>query len=54
MKSIILFNQIRFDKGQINAYDRQTDEIDLQKEMSQFNERRAELVQKQIEMINSY
>jgi outer membrane protein TolC len=46
-------NQDRFDKGQINAYDLLTDEIDFQKEMSRFNEKRAELVYKQIELINN-
>ncbi len=49
----ISVNQNRFEKGQINAYDLLADEIDLQKEMSKFNERRAELVRKQIEMINN-
>ncbi len=49
----ISLNQDRFEKGQINAYDLLTDEIDLQKEMSNFNEKRAELVKKQIEMINN-
>jgi len=46
-------NQDRFDKGQINAYDLITDEIDFQKEMTRFNEIRAELVYKQIELINN-
>jgi len=46
-------NQDRFDKGQINAYDLLTDEIDFQKELSRFNEKRAELVYKQIELINN-
>ena len=46
-------NQDRFDKGQINAYDLITDEIDFQKELSKFNEKRAELVYKQIELINN-
>jgi outer membrane protein len=46
-------NQERFDKGQINAYDLLTDEIDFQKEISKFNEKRAELVYKQIELINN-
>jgi outer membrane protein len=46
-------NQERFDKGQINAYDLLTDEIDFQKELSKFNEKRAELVYKQIELINN-
>jgi outer membrane protein len=46
-------NQERFDKGQINAYDLLTDEIDFQKEQSKFNEKRAELVFKQIELINN-
>lgn len=49
----IFLNQIRFEKGQINAYDLLTDEIDLQKEMSKFSEKSAELVQKQIELINN-
>jgi len=44
-------NQDRFDKGQINAYDLLTDEIDFQKEQSKFNEKRAELVFKQIELV---
>jgi len=46
-------NQDRFDKGQINAYDLLTDEIDFQKELSRFNEKRAELIYKQIELINN-
>jgi outer membrane protein len=46
-------NQERFDKGQINAYDLLTEEIDFQKEQSRFNEKRAELVFKQIELINN-
>ncbi|MDP4224485.1 MAG: TolC family protein [Bacteroidota bacterium] len=46
-------NQDRFDKGQINAYDLLTDEIDYQKEMSLLNEKQAELVYKQIELINN-
>ena len=46
-------NQDRFDKGQINAYDLLADEIDFQKELSRFNEKRAELVYKQIELINN-
>jgi outer membrane protein len=46
-------NQDKFDKGQINAYDLLTDEIDFQKEQSRFMEKRAELVSKQIELINN-
>jgi outer membrane protein len=46
-------NKERFEKGQINAYDLLTDEIDFQKEQSKFNEKRAELVFKQIELINN-
>jgi outer membrane protein TolC len=46
-------NQERFDKGQINAYDLLTDEIDFQKEIAKFDEKRAELVYKQIELINN-
>ena len=46
-------NKDRFDKGQINAYDLITDEIDFQKELTRFNEKRAELVFKQIELINT-
>jgi outer membrane protein len=46
-------NQERFDKGQVNAYDLLTDEIDFQKELSRFNEKQAELVYKQIELINN-
>jgi len=46
-------NQDRFDKGQINAYDLLTDEIDFQKELARYNEKRAELVYKQIELINN-
>jgi outer membrane protein len=46
-------NQDRFDKGQINAYDLLTDEIDYQKELSLLNEKQAELVFKQIELINN-
>jgi len=49
----LLLNQDRFDKGQINAYDLLTDEIDFQKEQSKFNEKRAELVYKKIELINN-
>jgi hypothetical protein len=46
-------NQDRFDKGQINACDLLTDEIDFQIEQSTFNEKRAELVSKNIELINN-
>ena len=46
-------NQDRFDKGQINAYDLITDEIDFQKELARYNEKRAEMVYKQIELINN-
>lgn len=46
-------NQDRFDKGQINGYDLITDEIDFQKELARYNEKRAELVLKQIELINN-
>jgi outer membrane protein len=46
-------NQDRFDKGQVNAFDLLTDEIDFQKEQSKYNEKRAELVYKQIELINN-
>jgi len=46
-------NRDRFDKGQINAYDLLTDEIDFQKEMARFNEKRAELFYKQIELISN-
>jgi outer membrane protein TolC len=46
-------NQDRFDKGQINAYDLLTDEIDFQKELTKFNEKQAELVYKQIELMNN-
>ncbi len=46
-------NQERYAKGQINAYDLLTDEIEFQKEISRFNEKRAELVYKQIELINN-
>jgi outer membrane protein len=52
-KENLSLNQDRFDKGQINAYDLLTDEIDFQKEQSKFNEIRAELVYKQIELINN-
>jgi outer membrane protein TolC len=45
-------NQDRFYKGQINAYDLLTDEIDFQREQSSYNERRAELFYKKIELIN--
>jgi outer membrane protein TolC len=44
-------NRERFDKGQINAYDLLTEEIDFQKEQSRYNEKRAELAYKQIELI---
>ena len=46
-------NRDRFDKGLINAYDLLRDEIDFQKEQSKFNEKRAELVFRQIELINN-
>ncbi len=46
-------NKERFEKGQINAYDLLTDEIDFQKEQSKYNEKRAELVFKQIEQVNN-
>ena len=46
-------NQDRFDKGQINAYDLLADEIDFQKEQSKFNEKRIQLVYKQIELIDN-
>ena len=46
-------NQDRFDKGQINAYDLLTDEIDYQKEMTLLNEKQTELVFKQIELMNN-
>jgi outer membrane protein len=46
-------NKERFEKGQINAYDLLTDEIDFQKEQIKLNEKRAELVNKQIELINN-
>ena len=46
-------NQAIFDKGQINAYDLLTDEIDYQKELALLNEKQAELVYKQIELINN-
>lgn len=46
-------NQERYAKGQINAYDLLTDEIEFQKEIARFNEKRAELVYKQIELINN-
>jgi outer membrane protein len=49
----LLLNRDRFDKGQINAYDLITDEIDYQKEQYKLNEKRAELVYKQIELINN-
>jgi outer membrane protein TolC len=48
-----ILNKERFEKGQINAYDLLTDEIDFQKELSKFDEKRAELVYKQIELINN-
>ena len=43
----------RFQKGKINEHDLLTDEIDFQKEQSKFNEKRAELVYKQIELISN-
>jgi outer membrane protein TolC len=46
-------NQDRFNKGQINAYDLLTDEIDFQKEQAKFNEKLAELVSKKVELINN-
>jgi outer membrane protein TolC len=52
-KENLSLNQDRFDKGQINAYDLLTDEIDFQKEQSRYNEKRAELVYKKIELINN-
>lgn len=44
-------NQDRFNKGQINAYDLLTDEIDFQKEQSVFSEKQAELFSKKIELL---
>lgn len=49
----ISLNQERFAKGQINAYDLLSEEIDLQKEMSNLNEKKRELTFKQIEFINN-
>jgi outer membrane protein len=49
----LTLNKERFEKGQINTYDLLTDEIDFQKEQSKFNEKRAELVFKKIELINN-
>jgi outer membrane protein len=49
----LLLNQDRFDRGQINAYDLINDEIDFQKELARYNEKRAELIYKQIELINN-
>jgi outer membrane protein TolC len=46
-------NQERFAKGQISAYDLITEEIDFQKEITRLNEKRAELVLKQIELISN-
>jgi outer membrane protein TolC len=46
-------NKDRFDKGQITAYDLLNEEIDFQKEQSKYNEKRTELVFKQIELINN-
>ncbi len=46
-------NKERFEKGQINAYDLLSDEVDYQKELSKFNELRAELVYKQIELLSN-
>jgi outer membrane protein len=43
----------RFDEGQINAYDLLAYEIDLQKEILKYNEKQAELLNKQIELINN-
>jgi outer membrane protein TolC len=52
-EEIISYNQDRFNKGQINAYDILSDEIDLQKEQSSYNEKRTELINKKIELINN-
>jgi outer membrane protein TolC len=49
----LTLNQDRFDKGLINAYDLISDEIDYQKELSMYNEKRAGLVSKQIELLNN-
>jgi outer membrane protein len=49
----LTLNKARFEKGQINAYDLLTDEIDFQKEQFKLNEKRAELVYKKIELINN-
>lgn len=46
-------SQDRFEKGQISAYDLLADEVDFQKEQSSFNEKRAELIYKKIELINN-
>jgi len=46
-------NQDRFDNGQINAYDLLTEELDFQKELARYTEKRAELVNKQIELLNN-
>ena len=46
-------NQERFAEGQINSYDLLSEEIEYQKELSRFNEKRAQLVYKQIELINN-
>jgi outer membrane protein TolC len=47
----ISLNQDRFENGQINTYDLLADQIDLQKEMSKFSEKSAELIRKQIDLI---
>lgn len=58
-KNIVLYeenlslSQDRFEKGQISAYDLLADEVDFQKEQSSFNEKRAELIYKKIELINN-
>lgn len=49
----IKLSQERFEEGQINAYELLSYEIDLQKEISKYSEKQAELAYKQIEMIDN-
>jgi hypothetical protein len=46
-------NHSGFNKGKITAYGLLTDEINYQNELSEFNEKRSGLVNKQIELIDN-
>lgn len=49
----LLLNRERFEKGQLNVYDLLNDEIDFRKEQSRLNWKKAELIHKQIDLINN-